>query len=239
LKARAAPEPACKHDDQRPADDSWTSGINDEFDARSHEVLNQLLRPTGGSPGRQQLEWPRLHIHTWDTNFISGISRWDGKDYGFWFQRHGTGPIYIQNRRFSSWYNLDGGGDHPHDTGIGWSGPPLPERCMSDGRRADLAINVSPSGPNPQNDVFLDFRFIDVSGKWWRGSRIIRPQEFWVDNLELTPFHHGGDPPGEGTIRWPRFCLHTWDTRQASGWSEWGGSNYGLLFHNGSIGSWS
>jgi len=220
--------------------DTWVSEITDDFDARSHEVANQWLRPTGGSPGRQRLEWPRLHIHTWDANFISGISRWEGRDYGLWFQRRGThAPIYIQTRRFTSWYNLDGGGDRPHNTGISWSGPPLPELCINDGRQANLAINVSPSGPNPQNDVHLDFRFIDSSGKWWRGSRVTRPWEFWINDLELNPYHHGGDPAGEGTIRWSRFYLHTWDTGQASGWSEWSGNNYGLLFHNGSPAWWT
>lgn len=220
--------------------DAWESEITDDFDALSHEVTNQWLRPTGGAPHRQRLEWPRLHMHTWDTNFISGISRWDGKDYGFWFRRRGTqGPTYIEHKPFTSWYNLDGRGDHPHETGIAWSGPPVPEQAIGDGRPIRLAINVNAYGPHPENDVFLDFRFIDVGGRWWRATRVARPREFWIDDLDLQPYHHGGDPAGEGTIHLRRFCLHTWDTGQASGWTEWEGKRYGMLLHNGSPARWT
>lgn len=217
----------------------WVSEDNADFDIRSHEVMNQWLRPSfAGGP---RLEWPRLLLHTWDINFISGISRWEGRDYGFWFQRRGSsGRINFENSgRFTTWYNLDGRGDHPHTTGIGWSGPPLPELGLNDGRPAHLAINVSPAGPTPRNDVHVDFRFIDVGGRWWRGWKVIRPWEFWVDDLELNPYRHGIDSPGTGTIRWPRFYLHAWKVAHASGWSEWNGRNYGTLFKNGSAGWWT
>jgi hypothetical protein len=220
--------------------DTWVSELGNVFDAQDNEVNNIWLRPVGGSPGRERLEWPRLHIHTWNIDFISGISRWSGQDYGFWFRRRTSNlPIYIEQRRFTTWYNLDGGGDRPHETGLAWSGPPLPEMAINDGRPAKLAINVSPDGPDPKNNVHLGFRFIDVSGKWWRVWRVVRPREYWLQDLELSPFRHGSDPPGQGTIRGPKFGLHTWDARQASGWSEWNGKRYGLLLHNGSLAHWT
>jgi hypothetical protein len=214
--------------------DVWQSPGAAYIDLNSSEISNQWLKPTEGSPGRPNLEWPRLLMHNWDVNFISGISRWNWRDYGFWFQRqNAVGPIYFAGSTFTSWYNLDRGGDHPHQAGIGWSQPPSPELCINDGRPADLSIFAAPTGGQPSQDVHLDFFFLDFSGKQWRGGKVIRPWEFWVDDLDLNPYSGNSNPPGSGTIRWPRFYLHTWNTRHASGWSEWSGRKFGLFFKNG------
>jgi hypothetical protein len=33
--------------------------------------------------------WPQLCIHTFDTNYLSGISKWDNNNYGLLFWRQG------------------------------------------------------------------------------------------------------------------------------------------------------
>jgi hypothetical protein len=216
-------------------DGSWWSGVGTTQDARSHQVEGQRLDPTGPSPGGETLDWPRMLIHTWDTNFVSGISRWDGKDYGFWFEREGTGgPTYFEGPRFTSWYNLDGGGDRPHNTGIGWASSTPNEAVAFDGREASISILVSPAGPHPENDCHVDFIFTDSEDHSWRGWKIVRPWEHWIDDLELTPTSQGDRTPGTDTLRWPLFYLHTWCTAHASGWSKWSDQLYGILLKNGS-----
>lgn len=216
----------------------WTRLSFDTFDADAHLVRDRRLYPMfGGTPGRDELEWPLLLLHTWDTDFIAGISRWQGRDYGLFFQRRDAdGPTYFGGRRFTSWYNLGGRGDAPTNTGIAWGGLPGRRDGLYDGRAASLAINVDPTGPRPREDAHVDFRFIDEAGRWWRAVKTVRPWEFWVEDLEFRPYGHA---PGEGTFRWPRFHLHTWDTGQASGWSEWNGQPYGFLFRNGSPARWT
>lgn len=204
----------------------WVSALDGDFDAFAHDVRDRHLDPLGGAPARGRLEWPRLLIHTWDTDFISGSSRWDGKEYGLWFARvpatPGPRPALAIGRRFTTWYNLDGGGDHPHNTGISW-----PTRGVYDGRPASLGIGVDPEGPTPSQDANLRFVFDDFAGHRWHGWKTVRPWDHWVEDLELTP-----ERPSDGPLRWPRFHLHTWNTRQASGWSEWDGQQYGFAFRN-------
>jgi hypothetical protein len=50
--------------------------------------LIQNLRPWRPDQDEQlTLEWQSLILHTWDIDYISGVSTWDGKLYGMSFTR--------------------------------------------------------------------------------------------------------------------------------------------------------
>lgn len=59
-----------------------------DFHFLDHVVTDLRLVPSAfGTPNRRDIAWPRLFIHTWDINFLSGYSRWEGKDYGMSWTR--------------------------------------------------------------------------------------------------------------------------------------------------------
>ena len=39
------------------------------------------------SGGGDSIHWSRLHLHTWDISYMSGVSLWAGTEYGMSFRR--------------------------------------------------------------------------------------------------------------------------------------------------------
>jgi hypothetical protein len=59
----------------------------------SHVLWNITLK----SPNREDIHWSRLHLHTWDTKYLSGVSTWSGQEYGMSFSR--------SEKSFQDWLN--------------------------------------------------------------------------------------------------------------------------------------
>jgi hypothetical protein len=49
-----------------------------------HFLTDIVLREQGGNGS---VTWSRLHLHTWDTEYLSGISIWNGIEFGMSFTR--------------------------------------------------------------------------------------------------------------------------------------------------------
>jgi hypothetical protein len=72
----------------------------EEVDAgRSHAADEHVIRDVtlisyepSALPGRSSLSWPRLLIHTWDVNYLSGISLWSGSEFGMSWTRSPRRP---------------------------------------------------------------------------------------------------------------------------------------------------
>jgi len=50
-----------------------------------HHVLTDIILNEQG--GGEPLTWSRLHLHTWNTTYLSGISIWNGIEFGMSFTR--------------------------------------------------------------------------------------------------------------------------------------------------------
>lgn len=53
-------------------------------DGTTHVLRDITLHATGGT---DDIHWSRLHLHTWDTNFLSGVSIWNNQDFGMSFSK--------------------------------------------------------------------------------------------------------------------------------------------------------
>jgi hypothetical protein len=63
----------------------WLRGVDLRRD--EHGVGHVLRDLTLMRLGVESLHWKALYLHTWDVNFVSGISEWHGERYGMAFQR--------------------------------------------------------------------------------------------------------------------------------------------------------
>lgn len=48
-------------------------------------VLSDFTLDRSGGGG--SIYWSRLHLHTWDVSYMSGVSVWDNTEYGMSFRR--------------------------------------------------------------------------------------------------------------------------------------------------------
>ncbi len=55
-------------------------------DSTTHVLRNITLHAVTGTG---DIHWSRLHLHTWDTNFLSGVSIWNNQEFGMSFSRVG------------------------------------------------------------------------------------------------------------------------------------------------------
>lgn len=53
-------------------------------DPHAHVLSNIKLDKAGGGGA---VTWAKLLLHTWNTSFLSGISTWNGNDYGMNFKK--------------------------------------------------------------------------------------------------------------------------------------------------------
>jgi hypothetical protein len=59
-------------------------GTHAEKGNHGHIMTNITLKLKGGN---NTVSWPKLFLHTWNTDFISGISTWNGIEFGMSFRR--------------------------------------------------------------------------------------------------------------------------------------------------------
>jgi hypothetical protein len=52
--------------------------------AHAHVMTDIVLKLQGGT---DQVTWSRLHLHTWNTDYLSGVSIWNGIEFGMSFTR--------------------------------------------------------------------------------------------------------------------------------------------------------
>lgn len=55
--------------------------------ATDSHILENAKPWSATEDGQLALEWQYLLLHTWDIDYISGVSKWDGKPYGMAFTR--------------------------------------------------------------------------------------------------------------------------------------------------------
>jgi len=55
-------------------------------DSTTHVLRNITLHAVTGTG---DIHWSRLPLHTWDTNFLSGVSIWNNQEFGMSFSRVG------------------------------------------------------------------------------------------------------------------------------------------------------
>jgi hypothetical protein len=51
-----------------------------------HILTNIVLKEKGG---QGEVRWSRLHLHTWNTTYLSGVSIWNGIEFGMSFKKAG------------------------------------------------------------------------------------------------------------------------------------------------------
>jgi hypothetical protein len=51
---------------------------------RDHIMSDIVLKQQSGGG---EVTWSRLHLHTWDTSHLSGVSTWNGIEFGMSFAR--------------------------------------------------------------------------------------------------------------------------------------------------------
>lgn len=59
-------------------------GDHGPVDQNSHVLQDITLHPTSG---QEDIHWSRLHLHTWNTDYLSGVGIWHGQEYGMSFSR--------------------------------------------------------------------------------------------------------------------------------------------------------
>ena len=65
---------------------------NQEYSANIHlapqENTSHVLRDITlhASDGSGNIQWSRLHLHTWNTKYLSGVSIWNGQEFGMSYQ---------------------------------------------------------------------------------------------------------------------------------------------------------
>lgn len=59
------------------------SGTHLHTTTPAHMLQDVVLKDAQGG----EKVWSKVHLHTWDTRHLSGVSVWDSKNYGFSFTR--------------------------------------------------------------------------------------------------------------------------------------------------------
>ncbi len=193
---------------------------------RIHEMRDMTLFPRSGQSG--DLSWKRLHLHTWDTNYITGWSEWRGQQYGMIFARAplaaGTRVVALpspQNRHMQN--NRDWGGC--------WRGSydGRPARMfLTASFRDNATLTIDWSEDATPGVTWRNFAlggFLGVGAHTWDSIPSDHPQEIHG----IVMIRHDGVREVE-RVNWPNLHLHTWDASFISGSSEWQGRQFGMWF---------
>jgi hypothetical protein len=70
----------------------YENGDRDRRHVEQTEGASHVLRDIElfQSDGEGRVFLKRLYLHTWDVDYLSGISEWNGVEYGFSFKREGA-----------------------------------------------------------------------------------------------------------------------------------------------------
>ncbi|MFI9240586.1 hypothetical protein [Streptomyces sp. NPDC053079] len=177
--------------------------------------------------GPDQLLWPRLSLHTWNTDYLSGVSQWSNADYGFSFAREGVAEPYITPpRRFNGSSSADVLGGYlstgpislpvVHDHYAHYEG-------RIDGRAAQLNTYAANNGGGR-----IYFELWDNATGWYtwfdRTSTVDWRHPLWPDAWMAALTKNTGD------LRLRGLFWHTWNCWYVSGETVWNGQYYGMSF---------
>ena len=169
--------------------------------------------------GPATLSWPILTLHTWNTDYLSGLSLWGGTRYPMAFYRSAIAPPYAPARPFTGytdWFGPQAG------TGV--------YRGFLDGRPARLDVTPDRSQPRPVvqftlTDLDRDVvRSQGVFEDLMRDGRIVSPR----DPLAGLPL--STRPPGADVLTVDSLAMHSWNCSYVSGVHLWQNNRYGMSF---------
>ncbi|WP_030574671.1 hypothetical protein [Streptomyces aureocirculatus] len=189
------------------------SGYVQNVPLDAHEVRNITLT------GPSTLIWPTLLQHTWNTDYLSGTSSWNGTGFPMSFSRSTIAPPFVASRPFRGY------GD--------WYSPPNNHSVYegnNDGRRAKLEVLKYFVAGKPQTqftltdldrDTAYAATFLDVDFGSWSMDRQRNP----LAGVTMKPFTPGLEPKYIESLYW-----HSWNPMYVSGANIWQGGRYGMSF---------
>ena len=69
----------------RDRNQEYSANVHLGFQEHTTHILRDItLHAAGGS---SDIQWSRLHLHTWNTNYLSGVSIWNNQEFGMSFSR--------------------------------------------------------------------------------------------------------------------------------------------------------
>ncbi|GHC51379.1 hypothetical protein [Streptomyces cinnamoneus] len=179
----------------------------------AHEIRGITLT------GPSTLSWPVLLLHTWNTDYLSGTSSWNGTGFPMSFYRSSVAPPFAAGRPFrgyGDWYSPP----HDHATYAG----------TIDGRRATLEVLKYGVSGKPQTQFTLTdldrgtayaATFLDVDFGSWSADRQRNP----LAGVTMSPIRPGPEPKYIESLYW-----HSWNAMYVSGADIWQGGRYGMSF---------
>ncbi len=193
---------------------TFTGNVDYPFEGPKHELEIGTLTASDGTTKRL----PRLLLHTWDDDFLSGYTTWQGDPFGAAFAAEGPKADLLTERNGS---RLDT--DQPKQA---WDGT---YEGRNDGRDAELVIESTDLVTKKGDRRFLNFdiRFRDLD----RNTELTGTG--FVDQAgpaHIMRFFSPLTGKNGNTKEMQRLLLHTWDTTFVSGYNEWQGSPFGMLF---------
>ncbi|MFI9722410.1 hypothetical protein ACIHFE_22580 [Streptomyces sp. NPDC052396] len=204
----------------------------DTFDLRNIVLSN----------GSATKEWATLKLHTWNTDYISGISRWNGGIYPNCWTRSNVAPAYAPGPGFSDYTSfLNNGGRADY---IG----------HHDGRNARLSVWRSSELANPRDPFSskptIRFEMWDLDRNegyyyeiWEEILQAARPGDI-VNPFNHPPVYDPNDTEGYWMplrqlpalgMDLPYLAWHGWNRNYVSGYTIWSDGNrvsrtYGIQF---------
>lgn len=189
------------------------SGYAQNVPLNAHEIRNITLT------GPSTLSWPNLLLHTWNTDYLSGTSSWNGTGFPMSFSRSTVAPPFAAGRPFrgyGDWYSPPNG--HSEYAG------------NIDGRRAKLEVSKYWVSGKPQTqftltdldrDTAYAATFLDVDFGSWSMDRQRNP----LAGVTMKPVLPGPEPKYIESLYW-----HSWNAMYVSGADIWQGGRYGMSF---------
>jgi predicted ester cyclase len=190
----------------------WNAFFTKNMTSNGHILENFTLFPDQND-GRESKTWKQLYLHTWNTDWISGINLWNGREFGMMFVRvpSSTPPLSFSGRRMVSTKDFAGCYKGSFD------GHP-------DGRLEIDLIRIAGSSTNFYFSVF----YTDSAGHSWYPQAIVGRDD--TNDGNIIPSFHLLGSSGQEDIYIDKLYLHTWDIQFLSGISSWHGSQFGLTF---------
>lgn len=182
--------------------------------SNTHVVSDVQLRGIWGTT--ESMFIPRLYLHTWNMDHISGFYRSGGTEYGLAFSE--TDVRAASNSQGALDRSSDPNGVPRWVTQ--WVGEYIGRQ---DGRRARLDVNLSGQGPSmvKYQIILRDLEHGSVFNGWlWKSFRSSSPHILF--NVVLTAIDGSGN-----TKEYPRLFLHTSDADYISAYDQWQGREFG------------
>jgi hypothetical protein len=181
-----------------------------EASSRANRSAHRLRDIRMTAPGGQEIRIERLLLHTWNTDFVSGVARSSGHRYGLVFGRDGftarmsRGPLGSDRFWPCRWIGEYDG--------------------RLDGRDARLSIRLVLASRRSVSFA-LALTDVDRGVTWSRSSLVVGRSD---PLRELDSLHLRTESGADGHVH--ELLLHTWNTAYISGRTRSDEIDYGLGF---------